>query len=78
MNAQKEVKKLTKNINNNETIANELYRIHCYCNTLAKLCRTGGSDNAIDPEHLEQIFKDIADVTDEGISALNNTSKNEI
>lgn len=59
-------------INKDKTIADELYRIHCYSKTLATLCSTGGSDNAIDPEQLQQIFKDIADVTDVGAAALSN------
>lgn len=63
-------------INENKTIADELYRIHCYSKTLATLCSTGGTDNAIDPENLEQIFRDIADVTDAGAAALNNASTN--
>lgn len=63
-------------INKDKTIADELYRIHCYSKTLATLCSTGGSDNAIDPEQLEQIFEDIAAVTDVGAAALNNASTN--
>lgn len=77
MTLQKQVEELTTNINDNKTIADELYRIHCYSSTLAKLCSTGGSDKAIEPEQLEQIFKDIADVTDAGASVLNNASKSE-
>ena len=77
MSLQKQVEELTTNINDSKTIADELYRIHCYTDTLAKLCSTGGVDKAIEPEQLEQIFKDIADVTDAGASALNNTLENE-
>lgn len=62
--------------NENEAIADNLYRIHCYTNTLAKLCRSGESDNAIEPDQLEQIFKDISDVTDSGAAALYNASEN--
>ena len=61
--------------NANEAIADDLYRIHCYTNTLAKLCSSGNSANAIDPEQLGQIFKDIATVTDLGASALYNASE---
>ncbi|ALF60303.1 hypothetical protein [Psychrobacter urativorans] len=50
--------------NNNKTVADELYRIHCYAETLAKLCSTSSHSNPITPEHLQQIFKDIASVTD--------------
>lgn len=59
-------------INADKTIADELYRIYCYSKTLATLCSVGGSDNAIDPEQLQQIFEDIAEVTDAGAAALNN------
>ncbi|CAM3414669.1 hypothetical protein GCM10016272_01470 [Psychrobacter glaciei] len=76
MTLQKQVKELTTNIHDNQTIADELYRIHCYSSTLAKLCSTGSSDSAIDPEQLEQIFKDIAEVTDAGASALSKVSEN--
>lgn len=62
--------------NTNEAVADQLYRIHCYANTLAKLCHSGGSDNAINPEQLQQIFKDIADVTDSGAAALYSASEN--
>ena len=72
MSLQKQVEELTININ--ENVADELYRIHCYTNTLAKLCSTGGADNAIEPEQLERIFKDIAKVTDAGASALMDAS----
>lgn len=61
--------------NANEAIADDLYRIHCYTNTLARLCSSGNSANAIDPDQLEQIFKDIATVTDLGASALYNASE---
>ena len=57
------------------TTADDLYRIHCYADTLAKLCATGNSP-AIDPEKLEQIFKDIATFTDLGASALYSASDN--
>ncbi|MGO2213735.1 hypothetical protein ACTXJ2_01940 [Psychrobacter alimentarius] len=77
MTLQTQVEELTTNIHDNKTIADELYRIHCYSSTLAKLCSAGGSDKAIDPEQLEQIFKDIAKVTDAGASALNSTLENE-
>lgn len=59
--------------NTNEAVADQLYRIHCYTITLAKLCRSGSTANAIEPEHLEQIFKDIADVTESGAAALYST-----
>lgn len=56
--------------NQSNTVADELYRIHCYANTLAKLCSTGSSAQSIDPDNLEQIFRDIADVTDRGAASL--------
>ena len=68
---------MTTNKDKNLKVANDLYRVHCYTTALAKLCSTGGPDNAIEPEQLEQIFKDIAEVTDAGVSALNNASKSD-
>ena len=70
MTLQTQVEELTQNTHDNKTIADELYRIHCYTDTLAKLCKTGGSDKAIEPEQLEQIFKDIATVTDSATALL--------
>lgn len=62
--------------NANGAVADQLYRIHCYTSTLAKLCSSGSTANAIEPEQLEQIFKDISDVTDSGAAALYNASEN--
>lgn len=60
---------------NSNAIADELYRIHCYADTLAKLCATGNSVT-INPEQLEQIFSDIAAVTDKGSSTIHTTIDN--
>lgn len=75
MNEQKQVIKLNEHKDNcigdstNKDAADELYRIHAYTKTLATLCSTGASQN-IDPEHLEQIFNDIAAVTDVAAARL--------
>ncbi len=55
------------------TIANELYRIHCYADTLAKLC-SAGSSVTIAPAQLEQIFEDIAQVTDRATALIYDNS----
>ena len=61
--------------NANGTVADDLHRIHCYANTLAKLCAAGG-DITIGQDQLEQIFADIANVTDKGASALYSAHDN--
>lgn len=63
MNLQKQANAGTTHINENQGIADELYRIHCYAETLEKLCATSSHINPITPEHLQQIFKDMAKVT---------------
>lgn len=75
MSFQKQLETLTKSINDNEAIADDLYRIHCYTDTLAKLCNSGSEANAINPEHLEHIFKDIAKVTDLAAARLYKLSE---
>lgn len=54
----------------NKTVADDLYRIHCYASTLAQLCKYGSSQDAIEPKYLEQIFNDIATVTDDAAARL--------
>jgi hypothetical protein len=65
----------TTTTDSSNAIADELYRIHCYADTLAKLCATGNSVT-INPEQLEQIFSDIAAVTDKGSSTIHTTIDN--
>ncbi len=56
------------------TIANELYRIHCYAKTLTELCNKGSSA-VLNPTSLEQIFKDIAAVTDIAAAHLYDSTR---
>lgn len=63
MSLQKQENAGTTQINENKGIADELYRVHCYAETLEKLCATSSHVNPITPEHLQQIFKDMAKVT---------------
>ena len=52
-----------------KTVTSELYRIHGYASVLSELCKTGSSAN-IPIEHLEQVFADIAAVTDSATALL--------
>ena len=52
-----------------QTVTSELYRIHGYAAVLSELCKTGSSAN-ISIENLEQVFADVAAVTDSATALL--------
>lgn len=56
------------NANINTTLANDLNRIRSYATVMAKMSSSG--DNHIRMSDLEQIFSDIANVTDEAAARL--------
>lgn len=68
---------MKNNIQDKKETANDLYRIHCYTSTLAKLCDHGDSIQ-LDPAHLQQIFADIAEVTNKAYATVCASDKNYI
>lgn len=66
-----------QNLNNqpNNTVADELYRIHAYAQTLGQLCELSPNPEPLSPEQLEVIFKDIAKVCKDSLNIMQNPSK---